>query len=155
METVVFQIRKNHGVTEQQMTAAMVANQADPAVQSALSTLREVSALCDAPSSGWLPGDVGSGGWGRLVDWRGRLVRWEGRPGNWVGSVIWRDPCCRRHLLALPALKLRAVRVSEGKRSCVCVPAQAMSGKAPPAAPSTPEAVKRTTRRNKAKQRKG
>lgn len=72
METVVFQIRKNHGVTEQQMTAAMVANQADPAVQSALSTLRE-----------------------------------------------------------------------------------AMSGKAPPAAPSTPEAVKRTTRRNKAKQRKG
>jgi len=73
METVVFQIRKNHGVTEQQMTAAMVANQQDAAVQTALSTLRE-----------------------------------------------------------------------------------AMSGKAPPpASPPSPEAVKRTTRRSKNKQRKG
>uniref|UniRef100_A0A7S0JIQ6 Uncharacterized protein n=1 Tax=Calcidiscus leptoporus TaxID=127549 RepID=A0A7S0JIQ6_9EUKA len=41
METVVFQIRKNHGVTEEQMTRAMVANQSDPQVTAALTTLRE------------------------------------------------------------------------------------------------------------------
>jgi len=41
METVVFQIRKNHGVTEEQMTKAMVANQQDAEVQTALATLRE------------------------------------------------------------------------------------------------------------------
>jgi len=48
METVVFQIRKNHGVTEQQMTAAMVHHQKDPVVQTALSTLREVWRLLAA-----------------------------------------------------------------------------------------------------------
>lgn len=41
METVVSQIRKNHGVTEAQMTAAMVANQSDTEVQTALTNLRE------------------------------------------------------------------------------------------------------------------
>lgn len=42
METVVSQIRKNHNVTEQQMSQAMLANQTDPAVQIALTSLREV-----------------------------------------------------------------------------------------------------------------
>ena len=44
METVVTAIRKNHGVTEQQMTQAMVANQADQEVQTAMATLREAMA---------------------------------------------------------------------------------------------------------------
>jgi len=41
MQAVVYQIRKNHGVTEEQMTAAMAANQADPAVELAIKTLHE------------------------------------------------------------------------------------------------------------------
>eukprot|EP00967_Tisochrysis_lutea_P041292 scaffold49620_cov41-Tisochrysis_lutea.AAC.1 len=50
METVVFQIRKNHGVTEQQMTAAMVANQNDEEVQQALATLRDAMSGKPPPS---------------------------------------------------------------------------------------------------------
>lgn len=50
LETVVLQIRKNHGVTEQQMTAAMVANQNDGEVQQALTTLREAMSGKAPPS---------------------------------------------------------------------------------------------------------
>jgi hypothetical protein len=50
METVVLQIRKNHGVTEQQMTAAMVANQNDEEVQQALTTLRDAMSGKAPPS---------------------------------------------------------------------------------------------------------
>jgi hypothetical protein len=50
METVVTAIRKNHGVTEQQMTQAMVANQADQEVQTAMATLREAMAGKAPPS---------------------------------------------------------------------------------------------------------
>jgi len=41
METVVYQIRKNHGVSEPQMSAAMNALQHDAEVQQALATLRD------------------------------------------------------------------------------------------------------------------
>jgi DNA mismatch repair ATPase MutS len=40
MEAVVGAIRQNHSVTEQQMTQAMMANQADLEVQAALAALR-------------------------------------------------------------------------------------------------------------------
>jgi len=50
MEAVVLQVRKNHGVTEQQMTAAMVANQRDEEVQAALTTLREAMSGKPPPS---------------------------------------------------------------------------------------------------------
>mmetsp|Transcript_10697 Transcript_10697/g.22730 ORF Transcript_10697/g.22730 Transcript_10697/m.22730 type:complete len:182 (+) Transcript_10697:43-588(+) len=41
METVVFQIRKNHGVNEEQMTKALIEYQSDPTVGKAFTTLRE------------------------------------------------------------------------------------------------------------------
>ena len=41
MEAVIASIRAKHGVTEAQMSEAMVANQGDPAVQAAVTALRE------------------------------------------------------------------------------------------------------------------
>ena len=41
MEAVIGSIRAKHGVSEQQITEAMVANQADPTVQGAVTALRE------------------------------------------------------------------------------------------------------------------
>ena len=41
METVIGSIRAKHGVTEQQITEAMVAHQTDAAVQAAVTALRE------------------------------------------------------------------------------------------------------------------
>ena len=41
MEAVIGSIRQKHGVSEQQMTEAMVANQQEPAVQAAVTALRE------------------------------------------------------------------------------------------------------------------
>lgn len=41
MEAVIASIRAKHGVTEAQMTEAMVANQSDVAVQGAVTALRE------------------------------------------------------------------------------------------------------------------
>jgi len=41
MEAVIASIRAKHGVSEQQMTAAMVSHQQEPQVQAAVTALRE------------------------------------------------------------------------------------------------------------------
>ena len=41
MEAVIGSIRAKHGVSEQQITEGMMANQSDPAVQAAVTALRE------------------------------------------------------------------------------------------------------------------
>ena len=50
METVVMQIRRNHNVSEAQMSQAMLANQTDPDVQIALTGRREAMSGKAPPS---------------------------------------------------------------------------------------------------------